>query len=189
MRTLALAILSVAFSLTSPAATIQLISGNLTASILFSPDFSVVSDGDFRSTGSFLVSNPAPVGIVQTSDGGAASPNHVIIAADFGLSEFGTLTFFPTLATFNPSKTEMTVPVVGTPGGAITKPELAAFLGVTSAKFSLLGVTPIGGGNIATYDFTSFDPGTGSPIPEPAAAGLVALGLGGLCVLRVRRRI
>jgi hypothetical protein len=187
LPTLALAVVSLALSFNASAADIQLIGGTFTANVLFSPDFSTVLATDFRSDATFLYNNPGPIGTVLTGDFGSPIPNNVILAVNPGVTEGGTLTLFGGLALFSPDKQLMFVPVVGTPITAITLPEVAAMLSVTGANYALLGVTELGEGNLASYGLTSLVLPV-EAVPEPTAASLLALGLGGLYFLKMRLR-
>lgn len=173
------------------AATISLNSGNMTAAVLFAPDFSSFSDVDIRSDATFLVSDSGgPLGVFITSDLGVPSPNANLLLANPGITEGGILTFFPAAGTLSADKQTFTIPVVGTPLVTITDPAVKAGLGITAVQFlfsSIIATNP--DGNLALYTFQAVEQAT-PPIPEPASVGLAAAGLlfVAMGVLRRRRR-
>ena len=169
------------------AATLSLNSGNMTAAVLFAPDFSSYSDVDIRSDATFLLSDiSGPLGIFVTSDLGNPSPNSLQLGANPTFTEGGLLTFFPAAGTLSPDKSMFTVPVVGTPFTTITDPAVAAGLGITSISFSFGGIITSGpSGNLVLYNFSSLTAGT---VPEPSTISLAAAGLVALALRSIRKR-
>lgn len=160
----------------SAAPIVTLNSGNMTAAVLFAPDFSSFSTVDIRSDASFLVSDGAPLGIVLTTDLGLPAPNNLVLALNLAITQGGTLTFFPGLATFSPGNVSVSIPVVGTPLVALTEVPIQTVLALTSIQFEFTSFifSDQLAGHLALYSFVS---ATGPAIPEPGTMGVAAFAL------------
>lgn len=176
-------------SLGASAATVQKVSGDLTAAVLFSADFSIVTAIDIRSNAAFLAeAGGNPLGIVLTSDVGGASPNPTLLVLNLAATEGGIFNFITGLATFSGDLQALRIPVGSAAFGVITDPALQVLFTTQAFNFGFQSIIGRDDNSIlALFAYSSLELPVEETVPEPstALAGFVAIGF---ALYRFRRR-